>query len=84
MNVATVVSCKLLQNIYLASVCYLECSCRTKQQTHVTSGYITMWGDVELRVVVLLTRMLSRLRYGVTCRQIIATTKKTETLKKMC
>jgi len=58
--VVAVVSCKLLQNIVLPFFCFVECSCGTEQQANVTSGYITMWRDVELRVAVFLTCMLSR------------------------
>ena len=56
-----VVSCKLSQNIVLPFFYYLECSSGPKQQTNLTSGYITMWRDVELRVHALLTCLLSRL-----------------------
>lgn len=68
-------TCWFLLLLFLAKIdlpffYFLECSCGAKQQTNATSGYITMWRDVEPNVHVLLTFTLSH--------------KKWKTLEKMC
>ena len=49
----------ILANFDLPFFYFLECSSGAKQQTDATSGYITMWRDVEPNVLVSLTCTVS-------------------------